>query len=98
MQRQRPTELENIEPVTCFVIGPIGDRLAVQGSEERLRYEAAIHTLENVIEPACSNFGLEPVRADRIAQPGEITDQIFRHLRDDDVVIVDVTGGNPNVM
>ena len=95
MQPPGPIELA---PVTCFVIGPIGDRLAVQGSEERLRYEASIQTLETVIEPACITFGLEPVRADGIAQPGEITDQIFRHLRDDDIVIVDVTGGNPNVM
>jgi hypothetical protein len=51
-----------------------------------------------IIQPACSNFGITPVRSDQIATPGEITDQVFRHLRDDDVVIADVTGGNPNVM
>ncbi len=95
MQRSGST---NLSPVICFVIGPIGDRLAVHGSEERLRYEASIQTVETVIEPACGSFGLEPIRADRIAEPGEITDQIFRHLRDDDIVIADVTGGNPNVM
>lgn len=33
-----------------------------------------------------------------IAQPGEITEQVFQHLRDDDLVIADVTGGNANVM
>lgn len=33
-----------------------------------------------------------------IAEPGEITEQVCQRLRDDDLVIADVTGGNPNVM
>jgi hypothetical protein len=53
---------------------------------------------EYVVEPACSAHNLDPVRADKIAHPGEITEQIFRLLRDADVVIADLTGGNPNVM
>ena len=51
-----------------------------------------------MIVPACQAFGLEPIRADRIARPGEIPDQIFRLLRDAEVVIADLTGANPNVM
>jgi len=86
------------DTVTCFVIGPIGDRTAAHGSEGRNRYERAIQTWEEIIEPACAEFGIEPIRADRIAQPGEITDQIFRHLRDDELVIADLTDANPNVM
>jgi hypothetical protein len=53
---------------------------------------------EEVIEPACATFGLLPVRADRIAETGEIPDQIFTYLRDADVVIADVSHANPNVM
>lgn len=83
---------------TCFVIGPIGDRLAPFGSEGRHQYEQAIQVWDYVIYPACQALGIEPVRADMIAEPGEITEQVFQHLRDDDLVIADVTGGNANVM
>ncbi|MFZ4266855.1 hypothetical protein [Streptomyces arboris] len=41
---------------------------------------------------------IDPVRADQIAVAGEITEQVFRHIYEDDVVIADVSGGNPNVM
>ena len=83
---------------TCFVIGPIGDRLAAFGSEGRVQYEQAIQVWDYVIYPACQALGIEPVRADRIAESGEITEQVCEHLRDDDLVIADVTGGNPTVM
>jgi hypothetical protein len=84
--------------LTCFVIGPIGNRMAKQGSEERIAYEEAIEVYEEIISAACSDVGLAPVRADGLARAGEITEQIFRRLRDDDVVIADVTGANANVM
>lgn len=83
---------------TCFVIGPIGDRLAAFGSEGRVQYEQAIQVWDYVIHPACQALGIEPIRADRIAESGEITEQVCERLRDDDLVIADVTGGNPNVM
>jgi ABC-type transporter Mla subunit MlaD len=82
----------------CFVIGPIGNKFAPLGSPERESYEEALDVFENVILPACQAYGLEPVRADQIALTGEINDQIFRHLFEDEVVIADVSGGNPNVM
>ena len=53
---------------------------------------------EEVVEPACSQFDLRLLRADKLAEPGEITEQIFVLLRDADVVIADLSGGNPNVM
>jgi hypothetical protein len=84
--------------LTCFVIGPIGNQHAPVGSDERLVYEDAIQVLEAVIQPACEAVGLSPVRADGLARAGEITEQVFRRLRDDDVVIADVTGANANVM
>ena len=83
---------------TCFVIGPIGDALAPFGHPDRDRYEQAVETWERIIEPACVEVGLMPIRADKIAKAGEITEQVFRLIRDADVVIADVTGGNPNVM
>jgi hypothetical protein len=84
--------------LTCFVVGPIGNRHAKAGSDERREYEEALQVLEEVILPACEAVGLEPVRADGLARAGEITDQVFRRLRDDDVVIADLTGANANVM
>jgi hypothetical protein len=81
----------------CFVIGPIGDRLAPLGSEGRERYEDSIVVYESVIQAACSIVGLSPIRADEIAEPGEITESICLRLRDAPFVVADVTGANPNV-
>lgn len=86
------------EGLTCFIVGPIGDRLEPPGTEGRLRYENATQMWENVFEPACAVFGLAPVRADKISESGDIPEQIFTFLRDADVVIADLTGGNANVM
>lgn len=84
--------------LTCFVIGPIGNRLAPHASPERATYEEAIRVVGEVIGPACDAVGLSPVRADSLSRAGEITEQIFRRIRDDDVVIADLTGANANVM
>lgn len=84
--------------LTCFVIGPIGNRHAKHGSPEREIYEEALKVMAEAIEPACERVGLSPVRADSLARAGEITEQVFRRLRDDDVVIADLTGANANVM
>lgn len=84
--------------LTCFVIGPIGDQLAEAGSAERKAYENAVRTFEKVILPACTRSGIVPVRADRIAHAGELTEQICRHVLESDFVIADVSGGNANVM
>jgi hypothetical protein len=82
----------------CFIIAPIGDRNAEIGTEERTVFEEGVQLWEQVIDPACREVGLTPVRADRIPSAGEIPEQVFRYLRDADIVIADVTGGNPNVM
>ncbi|MET7891803.1 hypothetical protein [Streptomyces mirabilis] len=83
---------------TCFVIGPIGDKHAEYGSPERRLYEGALRVYDEVIRAACQAHGLVPLRADAIADTGEITDQIHRRLHEDGIVIADVSGGNPNVM
>jgi hypothetical protein len=85
-------------PMKAFVIGPIGNKDAEDGSLARVAYEEGIQIFEDVIAPACTAFGLEAVRADMISRTGEIPEQIFRQLRDCPVVIADLTGANPNVM
>jgi hypothetical protein len=82
----------------AFIIGPIGDRDAEDGSHHRNIYEDAIEVLEYVIRPACAAVDIKPVRADEISKAGEINEQVFRLLRDAPVVIADLTGANPNVM
>ncbi|MFJ2189450.1 hypothetical protein ACIOJE_16110 [Kitasatospora sp. NPDC087861] len=93
LQPEVPEEL-----LTCFVIGPIGDRHAEVGSPARQAYETSLETFEEVIGPACAAFRVQAVRADQIQQAGEITEQICRHVLQSDIVIADVTGGNANVM
>lgn len=88
----------NASALKVFVIGPIGDKHAEDGSAARLSYEEGIQIFEEVIGPACTAFGLDAIRADMISRSGEIPEQIFRQLRDCPVVIADLTGANPNVM
>jgi hypothetical protein len=92
------TKPSSRNPPTCFVIGPIGDRRASQGSEVRTIFDRARETYDRLIVPGCSPFGIRPIRADDIAEPGEIPSQIFHRLRDSDLVIADLTTGNANVM
>jgi hypothetical protein len=82
----------------AFVIGPIGDRDAKDGSSSRSSYEGAIEVFEYVIVPACVGLDIEAYRADHISRTGEINEQIFRNLRDEHIVIADLTDANPNVM
>lgn len=83
---------------SCFVIGPIGDEHAPAESPPRVSWEKALDVYEKIIQPACTAFGITPERADEIASPGEITEQIFTRLREADLVIADLSGANPNVM
>lgn len=84
--------------IKAFIIGPIGDRDADEGTPSKKSFEDAIETFENIIEPACTAMDLEAFRADHINRSGDIHDQIYRSLRDSHVVIADLTGANPNVM
>lgn len=91
--------VEPEELVTPFYIGPIGDGAGAPGSVGRVRYEKAVLAYEHIVRRACEEAGVNPpVRADMIYEAGEIPEQVFRHLRDDPVVIADLTEGNPNVM
>jgi hypothetical protein len=78
-------------PKTCFFISRIGDA----GSPER---EFSDKLLKYIIAPVLQKCGYDqPLRADHITQPGVITMQVYTHLWNDDLVIADITGSNPNV-
>jgi hypothetical protein len=74
----------------CFFVTRIGR----EDSPER---EQADGVLGAILEPAATELGLVVVRADHIAESGQITTQIIEHLLKAKVVVADVTGGNPNV-
>jgi len=74
----------------CFVVCPIGD----EGSETRKQADILF---DHVIEPACDKFNFNPIRADKIATTGLITNKVIKNLRDAEIVVADLTGHNPNV-
>ncbi|MFI5651733.1 hypothetical protein ACIA71_11020 [Streptomyces anulatus] len=86
------------QPQRCFVVGPIGDSHAAHGSPEREAFEHHLGIFEQVIAPACEKYGIRAMRADSIAHAGDINEQICRHVVESDLVVADVSGGNPNVM
>jgi len=74
-----------------FVIGPIGER----GSDTRKRSD---DILQFLIKPAAKACKLGKVRrADELAEPGSITNQVIERLIEDDLVIADLHDHNPNV-
>jgi hypothetical protein len=75
---------------SCFVIAPIGD----PGTPVRLR---ADQVLKHVIAEVVEKLGYTVLRADKLPDPGMITDQIIQHLLEDDLVVADLTDHNANV-
>ncbi|WP_199571837.1 hypothetical protein [Streptomyces murinus] len=98
MKASQPPRRKPDQPRMCFVIGPIGDQYAAHGSPEREAYEHHLGIFEQVIAPACEKYEIAVVRADGIAHAGDINEQVCRHVIESDLVIADVSGGNPNVM
>ncbi|WP_151885101.1 hypothetical protein [Qipengyuania flava] len=74
---------------TCFVISPIGEN----GSATRKR---ADQVYSYIIEEVLSD-GWSIERADRISEPGIITNQIIDRITSADLVIADLSERNPNV-
>lgn len=74
----------------CFLISPIG----ADDSDVRRRADGV---REYIVKPAAEELGLTPVRADDIAQPGQITLQVIEHVLTAKAAVADLTGANPNV-
>jgi hypothetical protein len=77
---------------TCFYITPIGE----QGSEQR---QHADLLLGQIVEPAIEELGLNlaVVRADKMTQPGMISQQILQHVLGARLIVADLSFHNPNV-
>jgi hypothetical protein len=82
--------MSEISAKRCFVIAPIGE----ENSDTRRRSD---QVLRHIITPAANSCGYEVIRADGIADPGVITSQVLQHIMNDELVVADLTGHNPNV-
>lgn len=74
----------------CFFIAPIG----ADGTPERDRSDGI---LEFIVGRAAQELGLEAIRADQIAEPGQITLQVIGHVLGAKAAVADLTGLNANV-
>lgn len=79
-----------MSPRRCFVISPIGEPRSVER-------EHADDVYKNIIKPALAKFGVEPKRAEEIAEPGRISHQMFRAILETDFCVAVLTDHNPNV-
>jgi len=90
VRSEKDTESVRQERI-CFVISPIGST----DSEVRRR---ADNVRDFVIRPALEPLGFQVMRADDVADPGLIMQQIVDTTVTAEVVIADLTGLNPNVL
>lgn len=74
----------------CFVISPI----RAEGSKVR---EHADDVYDYIIKPAMDACGVTALRSDHLREPGKISEQMFRAILHDDLVVAVLTGHNPNV-
>jgi hypothetical protein len=76
---------------TCFIATPIGPDVSdVRKSADGL--------LQEVLAPELRSLGFVVVVPHELSTPGSITGQIVEHLIDATLVVVNLTGLNPNVM
>lgn len=79
------------QPRKCFIVSPIGP----DGSPIR---ENSNNVFNKIIKPVTEQFDYIPKRADTNDKIGIITKEIINEIISSDLIIVDLTNLNPNVM
>lgn len=83
---------EKVKGRKCFIITPIGS-----SNDAIFRHINGV--IQSVIRPVLKDYGFSDVRAaHEISDPGSINNQLVNRIVDDDLVIANLTGKNPNVM
>ena len=74
----------------CFIVCAIGEEnSSIRENSDKL--------FEFLLSPICNELGFECIRADKEANTNSITSDILNHLKNDDLVIADLSEYNPNV-
>ncbi len=74
----------------CFLVCPIGDE------DTPVRHHAD-QLFEHIVEPAARECHYKCLRADKVSKPGMINIDVIEHLLQDQLVVADLSGQNPNV-
>lgn len=74
-----------------FFVTPIGD----YESQERKISDFVMHSF---LDPVASELGYEVLRSDLLNTVEKIDDSVIQQLKESELVVIDVTGTNPNVM
>lgn len=90
MATAKKTE-EKEQQKRCFIITPIGG----DGTSTRRKTDGLI---DAAIIPVLNELSIDCHVAHKIDQSGSITKQVIKHLVEDELVIANLTGLNPNVM
>ncbi len=77
---------------TCFVIMPFGQKRI---GEVTVDFDRIYSKL---FGPALRYAGYEPVRGDELGQSGPVMDPVYERIANEEIVVADITGLNPNVM
>lgn len=78
----------------CFVVMPYGNKPFPDGSGRQYDFEKVWRVL---ISRAVREAGMVPVRSDQRESSGLVHSEMFRDLRDREVVLADLSLDNPNV-
>jgi len=77
--------------IDCFIIMPISDPEGYEDGHFR-------HVYENIIQPACEQANVKPIRADDVKETNLIHLDVLKKLIDSPIAICDLSTRNPNVL
>jgi hypothetical protein len=104
LRAARPEVFEDLPRATLAATSRSSDASALLTSSSNLCFVMMAFRPEtgqlyrSLIRPAVERFGLTSLRADEIAAPGSITEQIRVAIQQSRLCVADVSGRNPNVL
>jgi hypothetical protein len=93
-QQSTPEDRREDQPQTCFVVMPFGTKPIRDGTEASYDFDKVYRV---IIKRAIRQAGLLPLRADERVGSAIIYAEMFKDLRDQPVVLADLSLDNANV-